>query len=128
MLQHNGTSAAGDALGGEQWMTGGTATTIAASGSRNIYLFYPFTAGGSSFERRKSLLIPLVLGVIRAVKYSQLSIIAVMCLAAWCTAAEPVRTTIWQGTLHLGDNPMQYSTVQSAGMAAQLPCTLDAEK
>ncbi len=43
-------------------------------------------------------------------------------------AAEPVRTTVWSGTLHLGDNPMQFSSTQSGGMAVQIPCTLDAEK
>jgi len=56
------------------------------------------------------------------------SMIAVVGLVAWCVGAEPARTTVWQGTLHLGDNPMQYSSVQSAGMAVQIPCTLDAEK
>src|SRR5205823_5249023 len=43
-------------------------------------------------------------------------------------AADPAATTIWQGTLHLGDNAMQYSSVNSAGMAVQIPCALDAEK
>jgi hypothetical protein len=42
-------------------------------------------------------------------------------------AAEPGRTTVWSGTLHLGDNPMQYSSVLSAGMAIQIPCTLDTD-
>ncbi len=54
--------------------------------------------------------------------------ISVVGLVAWCVGAESAKTTIWQGALHLGDNPMQYSTVQSAGMAVQIPCTLDAEK
>jgi len=43
-------------------------------------------------------------------------------------AAEPIRKTIWQGTLHLGDNPEQYSNVLSAGMTMQIPCKLDREK
>ena len=43
-------------------------------------------------------------------------------------AAEPGRTTVWNGALHLGDNPMQYSSLQSAGMALQIPFTLDADK
>jgi hypothetical protein len=51
-----------------------------------------------------------------------------MILVCHVTAAAEPAKTIWQGTLHLGDNPMQYSTVLSAGMAVQIPCTLDADK
>jgi hypothetical protein len=39
-----------------------------------------------------------------------------------------MRRTIRQGTLHLGDNPAQYSNVNSAGIVMQIPCKLDAEK
>jgi len=53
---------------------------------------------------------------------------ALITLGNWCTAAEPVKTTIWQGTLHLGDNPLQYSSVQSTGMTMQIPLTLEADK
>jgi hypothetical protein len=43
-------------------------------------------------------------------------------------ADDPVRKTIWQGTLHLGDNPEQYSNALSAGLLLQIPCKLDPEK
>ena len=43
-------------------------------------------------------------------------------------AAEPTRKTIWQGKLHLGDNPEQYSNVLSAGMTMQIPCKLDRDR
>jgi hypothetical protein len=43
-------------------------------------------------------------------------------------AAETARKAIWQGTLHLGDNPEQYSSALSAGLLLQIPCKLDAEK
>jgi hypothetical protein len=43
-------------------------------------------------------------------------------------AADPARMTIWQGTLHLGDNAAQFASAQSAGMAIQVPFTLDPEK
>lgn len=43
-------------------------------------------------------------------------------------SAEPMRRTIWQGTIHLGDNPEQYSNVLSAGITMQIPCKLDREK
>ncbi len=56
------------------------------------------------------------------------SLVFVLLLCHTSIAAELARTTIWLGTLHLGDNPMQYSSVQSAGMAMQIPCTLDADK
>jgi hypothetical protein len=43
-------------------------------------------------------------------------------------ANEPIRKTIWQGTLHLGDNPEQYSSSLSTGLVLQIPCKLDAAK
>lgn len=43
-------------------------------------------------------------------------------------AAEPMRKTIWQGALHLGDSPDQYSNITSAGLVMQIPCALDPEK
>ena len=43
-------------------------------------------------------------------------------------ADDPVRKTIWQGTLHLGDNPEQYTNALSAGLLLQIPCKLNAEK
>jgi hypothetical protein len=43
-------------------------------------------------------------------------------------ADDPVRKTIWQGTLHMGDNPEQYSNALSAGLVLQIPCKLDAAK
>jgi hypothetical protein len=49
-------------------------------------------------------------------------------LCTTVATAESVKTTIWQGTLHLGDNPMQYASVLSGGMAVQVPCALDADK
>src|SRR6185436_7078602 len=49
-------------------------------------------------------------------------------VGAVCVAAEPTRKTVWQGVAHLGDNPGQFSSVQSAGMALQIPLTLDPEK
>jgi hypothetical protein len=62
------------------------------------------------------------------VKYASFTFAAMIGLASYCVDAKPAKTTIWQGTLHLGDNPMQYSTVQSAGMAIQIPCALEADK
>jgi hypothetical protein len=35
------------------------------------------------------------------------------------------RKTVWQGNLHLGDTPDQYSNIPSAGLAMQIPCKLD---
>jgi len=49
-------------------------------------------------------------------------------LASLSAGAEPARKTIWEGSLHLGDNAAQFSNVQSAGMAMQIPCALDPEK
>ena len=45
-----------------------------------------------------------------------------------CPSAEPVRKTLWQGTLHLGDSPEKYPGTTSAGMAMQLPLKLEYEK
>jgi len=57
---------------------------------------------------------------------------ALLIAAAWCTAnasaEEPVRKTIWQGSLHLGDNPEQYSNLPSAGITMQAACKLDRAK
>src|SRR4051794_29094894 len=50
------------------------------------------------------------------------------CLVGIAAGAETARKTIWQGTLHLGDNPEQYSNVTSAGMVLQIPTKLDREK
>ena len=38
-----------------------------------------------------------------------------------------MRKTVWQGVLHLGDNPAQFSNVQSAGMGIQIPLTLGSD-
>jgi hypothetical protein len=62
------------------------------------------------------------------VKCLSLAVVALLTVSGFCCAAEPTATIIWQGALHLGDNPMQYSTIVSAGMAVQIPCKLDAEK
>ena len=43
-------------------------------------------------------------------------------------SAEPMLKTVWQGAIHLGDNPAQYSSVNSAGMLMQIPCAIDAAK
>ena len=43
-------------------------------------------------------------------------------------AAEPAKKTVWQGVIHLGDNPESYPKVTSAGMAFQVPCKLDPSK
>ena len=60
-------------------------------------------------------------------KFVMVALLAVIpCVAS--RAADPVRKTMWQGVLHLGDNPGQFSSIQSAGMAIQIPCALDAEK
>src|SRR4051812_14038832 len=61
-------------------------------------------------------------------KCQSFAVAAVLAAAGSCFAAEPMPTPIWQGALHLGDNPMQYSTVTSAGMAVQIPCQLEADK
>jgi hypothetical protein len=56
-------------------------------------------------------------------------IFSLACLhVAGAHAAKPMRRNIWQGSLHLGDNPEQYSNLLSAGMAMQVPCQLDREK
>ncbi len=43
-------------------------------------------------------------------------------------AADAAQRTLWEGTIHLGDNASQFASIQSAGMAMQIPCTLDPEK
>jgi hypothetical protein len=43
-------------------------------------------------------------------------------------AAEATRKAIWQGVVHLGDNPLQFSSVNSAGMLMQVPCAIESEK
>jgi hypothetical protein len=42
--------------------------------------------------------------------------------------ADPVKKTVWQGVIHLGDNPEQYPKVTSCGMTFQVPLKLDAAK
>src|SRR5262249_58607607 len=61
----------------------------------------------------KSIIITVVVGIMQ-------------CTLA--VAADATRMVVWSGTLHLGDNPAQFSTVNSAGMALQIPCKLDYEK
>jgi len=56
------------------------------------------------------------------------SILLLASMPASIPADDPARKTIWQGTLHLGDNPEQYSNALSAGLLLQIPCKLDAEK
>lgn len=36
-------------------------------------------------------------------------------------AAEPAKKTVWQGVMHLGDDPGKYPKVTSAGMGFQVP-------
>jgi hypothetical protein len=55
-------------------------------------------------------------------------LIAVACCTVSAVADEPVRKTIWQGSLHLGDNPEQYSNLPTAGITMQVPCKLDQAK
>jgi hypothetical protein len=43
-------------------------------------------------------------------------------------ASAQERTTLWQGSLHLGDNPQQYASELSGGMSVQIPCKLPSEK
>jgi hypothetical protein len=43
------------------------------------------------------------------------------------TSAQHKRA-IWQGVLHLGDDPQAHPKVTSAGLAFQVPCKLDANK
>jgi hypothetical protein len=43
-------------------------------------------------------------------------------------AADSPRTVVWQGTVHLGDNPQQFSSTLSAGMLLQVPFQLAPEK
>src|SRR5439155_22718194 len=60
-------------------------------------------------------------------RYTALPLLLVL-LGSSVLAAEPAIKTIWQGAMHLGDNPAQYSNVPSAGMTLQIPFTLEAEK
>lgn len=43
-------------------------------------------------------------------------------------AAEPAKKTVWQGVIHLGDDPAKYPRVTSAGMTFQAPLKLDAAR
>src|SRR5262249_52186899 len=43
-------------------------------------------------------------------------------------AAETTRKAVWEGNIHLGDNPGQFTGVVSAGMALQIPVVLNPEK
>ena len=60
------------------------------------------------------------------------AILASFLLATFpCHAAiadDPTRTVVWQGILHLGDNPAQFSSTNSAGMLLQIPCKIASEK
>lgn len=60
----------------------------------------------------------------------KLPVLIVLLVAAnhLATAADPIRKTLWEGTLHRGDNAAQFASIQSAGMAMQIPFTLDPEK
>jgi len=49
-------------------------------------------------------------------------------LVGSAAGGDATRKTIWEGTLHLGDNAAQFASVVSAGMALQIPCVLDADK
>ncbi len=42
--------------------------------------------------------------------------------------AQVAKKTIWQGVIHLGDNPEQYPKITSAGMAFQVPFKAAADK
>jgi hypothetical protein len=44
------------------------------------------------------------------------------------TASESSRSAVWQGTIHLGDNPQQFTSTISAGMLLQIPFKLDPEQ
>jgi len=62
---------------------------------------------------------------------SQLIIIAftlILLAVRSSPAADTIRKTIWQGTLHLGDSPEKYPGTTSAGFVMQIPCKLDYEK
>ncbi|HEY2414766.1 MAG TPA: hypothetical protein VGI40_21150 [Pirellulaceae bacterium] len=56
------------------------------------------------------------------------SFLIVLLLGTAATAADPSRTVVWQGVIHLGDNPAQFSSTNSAGMLMQVPFKIDAEK
>jgi hypothetical protein len=57
-----------------------------------------------------------------------LAVPVLLLAAAVSPAADPVKKTVWQGVIHLGDNPEQYPKVTSAGMTFQVPLKLDAAK
>jgi hypothetical protein len=64
------------------------------------------------------------------VKFQSLAGLAILVLVFPFTghAEDTVRKLIWQGVIHLGDNPEQYSNTLSAGLLLQIPCKLDADK
>lgn len=43
-------------------------------------------------------------------------------------AAEPVRKTVWQGAMHLGDDPRKHPKAASAGTSFQVPFKAEAAK
>ena len=47
--------------------------------------------------------------------------IATLFVATQPILAEGTKKTIWQGVIHLGDNPEKYPKITSAGMAFQVP-------
>jgi hypothetical protein len=55
-------------------------------------------------------------------------LLALGCDGETAAAADVSRKTIWQGSLHLGDNPEQFSNLPSAGLTMQVPCKLDRAK
>jgi hypothetical protein len=56
-----------------------------------------------------------------------LGLVVQICCSA-SLADEAMRKTIWQGNIHLGDNPAQYSHITSTGMTMQVPYALDSHK
>jgi hypothetical protein len=59
--------------------------------------------------------------------------VMVAAVAVWLAAgpppaAEPGKKAVWQGVIHLGDDPAKYPKVTSAGMAFQVPLKLDATR
>jgi hypothetical protein len=61
-------------------------------------------------------------------KYAALAATLALCPVFAAAAADATRKTLWEGTVHLGDNAAQFASVASAGMAMQIPCVLEAEK
>lgn len=53
---------------------------------------------------------------------------AALVAAGFGPAAGPAKKTVWQGVIHLGDNPETYPKVTSAGMTFQAPLKLDATR